>query len=48
MTPYPIASIAHKEVGAYIRYYNTQRRHSSLDYMTPDEFERAEEAGNGR
>jgi len=48
MTPYPNASIAHKEVGAYIRYYNTQRRHSSLDYMAPDEFERAEEAGNGR
>lgn len=48
MTPYPNKSIAHKEVRAYIRYYNTQRRHSSLDYMTPDEFERAEEAGNGR
>ena len=48
MTPYPNASIAHKEVGAYIRYYNTQRRHSSLDYMTPDEFERAKEAGNGQ
>jgi transposase InsO family protein len=46
MTPYPNASIAHKEVGAYIRYYNTQRRHSSLDYMTPDEFERATEAGS--
>jgi transposase InsO family protein len=48
MTPYPNASIAHKEVAAYIRYYNTQRRHSSLDYMTPDEFERAAEAGDGR
>jgi transposase InsO family protein len=41
MKPYSNASIAHKEVGTYIRYYNTERRHSSLDYMTPDEFERA-------
>jgi transposase InsO family protein len=48
MTPYPNASVAHKEVGAYIRYYNTERRHSSLDYMTPAEFERAAEAGHGR
>jgi transposase InsO family protein len=47
MKPYPNAAIAHKEVGAYIRYYNTQRRHSSLDYMTPDEFERGQEVGNG-
>lgn len=41
MTPYQNASIAHKEVAAYIRYYNIERRHSSLDYMTPAEFEQA-------
>lgn len=41
MTPYQNTSIAHKEVASYIRYYNTERRHSSLDYMTPAEFEQA-------
>jgi transposase InsO family protein len=35
MKPYPNARIAHKEIPAYIRYYNTRRRHSSLGYLTP-------------
>ena len=30
---------ARKEIQAYIRYYNTRRRHSSLDYLAPEEFE---------
>ena len=29
------------EIGGYVRYYNTRRRHSSLDYRTPAEFESA-------
>lgn len=30
---------ARSELGEYIRYYNTRRRHSSLDYHTPEQFE---------
>ena len=41
MTPYKNRSMARKEIPEYIRYYNTRRRHSSLNYMTPEEFERA-------
>jgi len=28
-----------RELSAYIRYYNVERRHSSLDYVSPVEFE---------
>jgi len=31
---------ARAEIAAYIRYYNLRRRHSALDYLTPDAFER--------
>ncbi len=40
MKPYESCRIARKEIPDYIRYYNTRRRHSSLNYMTPDEYER--------
>jgi transposase InsO family protein len=30
---------ARKEIGRYMRYYNTRRRHSALGYRTPEEFE---------
>ena len=39
MKPYENHGLARKEVDAYIRYYNTRRRHSALDYLTPEEFE---------
>ena len=39
MKPYESAYIARKEVPEYIRYYNTRRRHSALDYLTPEAFE---------
>lgn len=39
MKPYRNAPLARKEIPAYIRYYNTRRRHSALNYMTPEEFE---------
>jgi putative transposase len=39
MECYESEAIARKEVFGYIRYYNTRRRHSSLDYLTPEEFE---------
>ena len=41
MKAYASHHIARKEIPDYIRYYNTRRRHSSLNYMTPDEYERA-------
>jgi putative transposase len=41
MKPYRSQHIARKEIPSYIRYYNTRRRHSALNYMTPEEFERA-------
>jgi len=39
MTPYKNRDIAHKELPAYIRYYNTRRRHSSIGYLSPETFE---------
>ena len=39
MERYENEAIARKEISGYIRYYNTRRRHSSLDYLTPEEFE---------
>ena len=41
MKPYPNARAARKEIPAFIRYYNTRRRHSALNYLTPEEYERA-------
>jgi len=42
MRPYASERIARKEVPDYIRYYNTRRRHSALEYLTPEEFERSQ------
>lgn len=39
MECYENERLARTEIRAYIRYYNTRRRHSSLDYLTPEEFE---------
>src|SRR6185369_10918244 len=39
MSRYDDDIIARKEVSAYIRYYNTRRRHSALGYLTPEAFE---------
>ena len=41
MAPYASESAARKEIGRYITYYNTRRRHSSLGYLTPEQFEAA-------
>ena len=37
---------ARREIVEYIGYYNTDRRHSSLGYITPAEFERRWRAGS--
>lgn len=39
MERYESEAVARKEIFGYIRYYNTRRRHSSLGYLTPEEFE---------
>lgn len=36
---YPDSRAAVRELGEYVSYYNVSRRHSSLDYLTPHEFE---------
>ena len=40
MNCYENEPMARNEIGGYIRYYNTRRRHSALDYLTPEQFER--------
>ena len=39
MTEYENSSTALKEIRAFIAYYNTQRKHSSIGYLTPSQFE---------
>jgi len=40
--PWPVltrAMTALKEIAEYIRYYNFQRKHSAIEYLTPAQFE---------
>lgn len=39
MTEYQDIERAKREIGSYIYYYNNERRHSSLNYLTPIQFE---------
>jgi transposase InsO family protein len=39
MTEYDNCRSARAEITSYLAYYNTDRRHSSLDYLTPAAFE---------
>lgn len=39
MTEYKHLREAEREIAEYIRYYNHQRRHSALNYLTPAQFE---------
>ena len=39
MTEYQSRAEARKEVSKYIRYYVYERRHSSLEYRSPAQFE---------
>jgi transposase InsO family protein len=40
MSRYQNRPTARKEIREFIRYYNTRRSHSSLEYLSPEEFER--------
>ena len=44
MEAYESEAEARKELAEYIRYYDTRRRHSSLGYLTPAEFEAIKQA----
>ena len=39
MTEYNSTQQANKEIAKYIRYYNFDRKHSALEYLTPVQFE---------
>lgn len=39
MTEYKNYRLARAEIDDYIRYYNTQRKHSAINYQTPTQFE---------
>ena len=39
MTEYENRKAAQKEIAEYLRYYDLERRHSSLEYLTPNQFE---------
>jgi transposase InsO family protein len=39
MTEYQDSRQARREIASYLAYYNTERRHSSLNYLSPVEFE---------
>jgi len=39
LTEYADSVEAVRELSAYLHYYNQDRRHSSLDYLTPVDFE---------
>ena len=45
MESYEHERAARTEIAGYVRYYNLRRRHSSLDYLTPAEFEARQPGG---
>lgn len=45
MEYYESQTAARREVGKYIAYYNTRRRHSSLGYLAPEQFELSSDGG---
>ena len=40
LTAYNSIGNARREISEYINYYNTVRRHSGIDYLSPMAFER--------
>ncbi len=45
MVDYESIAQAIREFGEYIRYYNLERKHSALDYLTPHQFEASQPHG---
>jgi transposase InsO family protein len=39
MTEYPDGRAARRDIASYLAYYNHDRRHSSLKYLTPVDVE---------
>ena len=39
MTRYDHVPAARREIGEYLAYYNLERKHSSLGYLSPHQFE---------
>jgi transposase InsO family protein len=46
MTEYENCASARTDIASYIAYYNSERRHSSLDYLSPTEFEALQALSN--
>jgi transposase InsO family protein len=46
MTEYENCAFARADIASYIAYYNTERRHSSLDYLSPTQFETIQALSN--
>ena len=45
MVDYESMNQARREFGEYLAYYNRERKHSSLDYLTPHQFEASQHLG---
>ena len=41
MTEYQTYRLALKDIAEYIIYYNVERRHSAIGYLSPSQFEAA-------
>ncbi len=48
MTEYQNSAQARHDIASYVAYYNHQRRHSSLDYLSPAQFEAVQEPNHLR
>src|SRR5260370_16996701 len=46
MTEYQDCSQARSDIASYVAYYNTERRHSSLAYLTPPQYQTPQPPSN--